>query len=123
MGRPRILFHNDGRRPLIYYHEPPMQKEEYEAPVDELLRKINQMYKMTAPRSRVFGYWFVWDLDRQHWPKQGTNTVEVTLLKRDPEVTPELAVRDVELDVKCLMGQNFFRGFSDPDLGPYRRTS
>ena len=37
MGRPRILSHNDGRHPLIYCYEPPMQKEEYEAAVDELL--------------------------------------------------------------------------------------
>ena len=90
---------------------------------EKLLRKINQMYKMTAPRMRIFGYWFIWDLDRDHWPKQGANTVEVTLLKRDPDVTPELAIRDVELDVKYLMGKNFFRGISDPDLGPYKRTS
>ena len=37
MKKPRIYFHNDGRHPLIYMHEPPMQKEEYEAAVDELL--------------------------------------------------------------------------------------
>ena len=37
MKKPRIYFHNDGRHPLIYMYEPPMQKEEFEAAVDELL--------------------------------------------------------------------------------------
>ena len=34
--KPRIMFYHDGRHPLIYMYEPPMQKEEYEAGVDEL---------------------------------------------------------------------------------------
>ncbi|MEW6749461.1 MAG: hypothetical protein AB1505_00600 [Candidatus Latescibacterota bacterium] len=34
---PRILFEHDGRHPLIYMYEPPMQPEEYEAAVDELV--------------------------------------------------------------------------------------
>ena len=33
---PRLLFYHDGRHPLIYMYEPPMQKEEFEAGVDEL---------------------------------------------------------------------------------------
>ncbi len=37
MSRPRILFYHDGRHPLIYMYEPPMQKEEYEQAVDELI--------------------------------------------------------------------------------------
>jgi len=43
----------------------------------------------------------------------------VTLHQRDPEVTPQIGVRDVELDVKYLMGKNYHRGFVDADLGPY----
>lgn len=35
--RPKIMFYHDGRHPLIYMYEPPMQKEEYEAAVDELV--------------------------------------------------------------------------------------
>ena len=31
------MFYHDGRHPLIYMYEPPMQKEEYESAVDELL--------------------------------------------------------------------------------------
>ena len=34
---PRIMFYHDGRYPLIYMYEPPMQKKEYEAAVDELV--------------------------------------------------------------------------------------
>ena len=37
MPQPRIMFYHDGRHPLIYMYEPPMQKEEYEAGVDELI--------------------------------------------------------------------------------------
>ena len=85
---------------------------------DSALRKINEMYKMSAPRYRVTGYWFVYQLDPAHWPKQGKNTFEVTLTRRDPEVTPPVTLRDVELEIKYLMGKNFHRGH-DPDLGSY----
>ena len=37
MRKPRMMFYHDGRHPLIYMYEPPMQKEEYEAAVDELV--------------------------------------------------------------------------------------
>ena len=37
MPQPHVMFYHDGRHPLIYMYEPPMQKEEYEAAVDELL--------------------------------------------------------------------------------------
>ncbi|MSO23007.1 MAG: hypothetical protein EXQ58_07095 [Acidobacteria bacterium] len=86
-------------------------------PADRL-RKINQMYKMNAPRYRVFGYWFVYSLDAGHWPRQGKNVVEVTITRRDPDVTPQIYLRDVELEIKYLMGKNFHRG-QDTDLGPY----
>ncbi|MFT5089230.1 MAG: hypothetical protein ACI906_001745 [Candidatus Latescibacterota bacterium] len=33
---PRIMFENDGRHPLIYMCEPPIQIEEYQSAVDEL---------------------------------------------------------------------------------------
>ena len=37
MSLPQILFFHDSRHPLIYMYEPPMQREEYESAVDELL--------------------------------------------------------------------------------------
>ena len=37
MPKPKIMFYHDGRHPLIYMYEPPIQKEEYEQGVDELL--------------------------------------------------------------------------------------
>ena len=83
-----------------------------------LLRRINQMYRMTAPRYRTgSGYWFIFKLDREHWPVQGQNSLEVTLIERDPDVTPGVFLRDVELEIKYLMGKSFHRG-EDPDLGP-----
>ena len=85
---------------------------------DLLLRKINQMYRMSAPRYRTgSGYWFIYRLDRTHWPRQGQNSLEVTLTKRDPVALPQVFIRDVELETKYLMGKNFHRG-EDPDLGP-----
>ena len=35
--KPRIMFYNDCRHPGIYMYEPPMEKEEFEAAVDELI--------------------------------------------------------------------------------------
>ena len=37
MPKPRFMFYHDGRHPLIYMYEPPIEKEEYEAGVDELV--------------------------------------------------------------------------------------
>ena len=81
------------------------------------LRKINQLYRMTAPRYRVNNsYWHIYRLDRNHWPRKGSNTLEITLTQRDPDITPQIFLRDLELDIKYLMGKNFHRG-QDPDLG------
>lgn len=84
-----------------------------------LLRKINEMYRMSAPRYRTgSGYWFVYHLDPAHWPVQGNNVIEVDLTRRDSELTSQIFIRDVELETKYLMGKNFHRG-QDVDLGPY----
>ena len=87
-----------------------------------LLRRINEMYRMSAPRYRVFGQWFIFKLDEDHWPVKGSNTLEVTLVQRDPDVTPQIYVRDVELEIKYLMGKHFHRDFVDVDLGPYEHA-
>ncbi|MCY3788892.1 MAG: hypothetical protein OXH63_08895, partial [Gemmatimonadetes bacterium] len=87
-----------------------------------ITRKIDHIYQMTAPRYRSHSsYWFVFRLDEAHWPVQGTNVVEVTLHERDPEATPLIYVRDVEIEVRYLRGKSTYRGVhnTDPDLGPY----
>ncbi len=85
---------------------------------DASLRKINQMYRMSAPRYQTgSGYWFIFRLDRDHWPNNGKNTIEVSLTRHDPDVIDEVFVRDVELEIKYLMGKNFHRG-QDLDVGP-----
>ena len=88
---------------------------------ERLLRRINEMYRMSSPRYRVLGaYWYVFRLDREHWPVEGEYTIEVTLLQRDPDMVEEFCtLRDVEMEVKYLMGKSFHRGYVDPDLGPY----
>ncbi len=86
----------------------------------EGLRRINEAYRMRAPRFRTGTcYWFVYRLGPDHWPRRGTNEIEVELVKREPEVIPPLTLRDVELEVRYLMGRAYHRGFVDPDLGPY----
>ena len=88
----------------------------HELPPDQL-RRINEMYRMQAPRYRTgSGYWFVYRLDREHWVQQGENSLEVTLHQRDSEVIPQIYLRDVELEIDYLMGRNFHRD-QDPDLG------
>ena len=87
---------------------------------ERILRKINQMYRMSGPRNRSGPtYWFIFRLDRTHWLQQGENELEVTLLERDPDVLGDVSLRDVELELKYLMGRSFHRGYVDPDLGPY----
>ena len=87
-------------------------------------RRINELYRMAAPRYRTgSGYWFIWRLDSSQWPQEGANSLSVTLLERDPQVLPEVVVRDVELEIQYLMGQNFHRDFVDPDLGPYEHAT
>ena len=86
---------------------------------DRLLRVIDALYGKGGPRYRTRGYWFVFRLDSEHWPKRGVNTLEATLVERDPDVTPKVYLRDVELEIKYLMGKRYHRGFVDPDLGQY----
>lgn len=90
---------------------------------DGLLRKINEMYRMTAPRCRTgSGYWFVYRLDSPDWLRNGENVIEVNLRQRDSDVIPQVELRDVELEIKYLLGKNFHRG-QDVDLGPYDRSA
>ena len=89
---------------------------------NDSLRKLNEMYRMSAPRYRTgSGYWFIYRLDRNHWPTKGKNTIEVTLTQRDPDVLAEVSVRDVELETKYLMGKNFHRS-QELDLGPLQAS-
>ena len=85
---------------------------------DSQLRKISRVYRMRAPRYRVFGYWFIFRLEREFWPVRGKNTIEVVLRHRDADIIPKLNLRDVEFDLKYLGGKNFARG-QDADVGPY----
>ena len=90
------------------------------------LRRINEFYRMKSLRQSGgagSGYWYVFRLEREDWPVNGGNTLEVTLLERDPHVLPKAHVHFAELETRYLMGVNFHRGFVDPDLGPYEHTS
>ena len=82
------------------------------------MRTINLMFRMNVPRNRsVGGYWFIFRSERDRWPIQGKNTLEVTLLERDPDLMGEVSIQHLELETKYLMGKNFYHGEVDPDLG------
>ena len=86
-------------------------------------RRINQMYRMHAPRHRGGPtYWYVFRLGVDAWPQRGDNILEVTLLQRDAAVTGTVSLRDVELEIHYLMGRSSPRGFVDADLGFYERV-
>ncbi|MFP6645987.1 MAG: hypothetical protein VCF24_20885 [Candidatus Latescibacterota bacterium] len=86
-------------------------------------RRINQMYRMHAPRHRGGPtYWYIFRLATDKWPRPGDNTLEVTLLERDAAVLGTVALRDVELEIKYLMGRSSPRGFVDADLGLYEHA-
>ena len=88
-----------------------------------LVRQINELYRMSAPRYRTgSGYWYILKLDEKYWPQQGANSLAVDLLRRDAQALPDIFVRDVELDIKYLMGRNFHRG-QDIDLGPFETSA
>ena len=88
----------------------------------EAMRRINQMYVMRGPRGRGSGYWFLFRLQPERWPVRGRNQIEVTLLERDPDVTPPIELRDVELEVKYLRGKNAGRGRDPEVLGSNETT-
>ena len=91
---------------------------------DSSLRKINALYRMSAPRYRVgSGYWFIYDLDEEDWPVRGDNTLEITHDVVDKVPLEQTLVRDVELDVRYLMGKNYHRSLVDDELGPHEITS
>ena len=86
-------------------------------------RRINQMYRMSAPRHRGGPtYWYVFRLGAEHWPRAGDNTLEVILLERDAAVLGPVSLRDVELEIKYLYGRSAPRAYVDPDLGPYEHA-
>ena len=61
-------------------------------------------------------------LDPGHWPVRGLNRLEVELKQRDPEVTPQIAVSNLELEIKYLLGKHMRRDYAprylaETDLG------
>ena len=58
-------------------------------------------------------------------PRHIAKTSIVHLVNPTPpdlaQALPEIFVRDVELDIKYLMGRNYHRG-QDVDLGPYEAS-
>ena len=88
---------------------------------DRLRRKINYLYTMDGPRYRVMGgYWHIYRLEVEHWPRKGSNALQVVLRARDGDLDEQFCtVTDVELEIKYLKGKNFHRSYVDADLGPY----
>ena len=53
--------------------------------------------------------------------QKGENTLRISLLQQASDITSQIYVRDVELEIKYLMGKSFHRG-QDPDLGMYEHS-
>ena len=72
MAKPRILFDHDGRHPLIYMYEPPMQIEELEAAVDELVGTPIEALSLTLGDAQSLLYdsqvGKLWGRDIVKWP-------------------------------------------------------
>lgn len=86
---------------------------------ESCLRRINELYRMNAPRFRTGScYWFVFRLEPEHWPLEGVNKITVELVRREPEAIPPVRLRDAELEIRYLMGKAYHRGLVDADLGP-----
>ena len=100
---------------------PIMEVEAYDGTRDKASHAHRGITKRNAVMFGPAGYWYVYRLDREHWPSKGENIVEVTLTRRDADVLPQVFLRDVELETKYLMGKNFHRG-RDRDLGPYEAS-
>lgn len=103
---------------------------------DRLLRVIDTSYGKGTPRYRTKGYWFIFKLDKEHHPVHGTNILEATLTEEDSDFAQDARpgalstvaernnvryLRDVELEIKYLMGKHYYSGVVDTDLGLYDR--
>ena len=87
------------------------------------MRRINQAYRMNAPRNRTGPtYWFVFRLESEFWPVKGQNILTATVIERDEHLLGDVRLRDVELEIKYLMGKSFHREYVDPDLGHYEHS-
>ena len=90
---------------------------------ERITRRINQAYRMNAPRNRTGPtYWFVFRLEPETWPVKGQNILTATLNARDEHLLGEVQLRDLELEIKYLLGHSFHRDYVDPDLGYYEHS-
>ena len=56
------------------------------------------------------------------WPVKGQNILTATIIERDEHLLGDVRLRDVELEIKYLMGKSFHREYVDPDLGHYEHS-
>jgi hypothetical protein len=56
-------------------------------------------------------------LPPENWPSAGIQRVTITLERRAADVEPAMSVRDIEFEVRYLMGKAHRRDNNDADLG------
>ena len=70
--KPRIMFFHDSRHPAIYMYEPPMEKEEFEAAVDELVGTPVEVLMFGLGDGRTFFHdtqvGEIWGKSVKKWP-------------------------------------------------------
>ena len=84
---------------------------------ESILQKLDMTYRIlgnvsTSHSIGPYGYAFDYHLGPEHFPKQGRNTVDVELLKRDPDVTFSISV----LEVDCKIEYRHHRHFEDQPI-------
>ena len=72
MGKPTMMFYHDGRHNHIYMYEPPMQKEEYEAAINELSGTTVEAVMFGLAEGRTFLHdtkaGELWGHNVEKWP-------------------------------------------------------
>ncbi len=54
-----------------------------------------------------FGYIFEYDLPPDHFPKRGHNSIQVTLVKKDPDIDFDFELYDVDCTIDYLLHRHF----------------
>ena len=77
---------------------------------DSILEKVDMTYRLLrVGAAGPYGYAFDYHLGPDLFPKQGSNSVKVALLKRDPDISLKLSVYDVDCFIEYRLHRHFER--------------
>ena len=77
---------------------------------DSILRRIDLHFRVIRQGPiGPYGYVLEYRLTPEHYPRPGDNTVELTLLKRDPKLSIPVGAYDVDCSIRYLAHRDFER--------------